>query len=157
MILQEDLDLTKKIIEMSGQNIFSCNLCGKCTAGCPIANVMDIKPHQVVRLAQMGAQILLDSKTIWLCACCLACISRCPKQIDIPKIMESLRTLILSQGMDFLEYTTDLSSQLPVQAMVAARSRYSSVNLPLVRPTMRLKKYFTRDRILALVKGVHKK
>ncbi|MEM3640306.1 MAG: 4Fe-4S dicluster domain-containing protein [Candidatus Bathyarchaeia archaeon] len=153
MALQDNSDLTKKIIEMSGQNIFSCNLCGKCTAGCPIANVMDIKPHQVVRLAGIQAEILLTSRAIWLCACCLACVSRCPKQIDIPKIMESFRTLILSRGADFLEYTPDLSTQLPVQSMVAARSRYTSVNLPSVRPSMRLEKYFTRERILALVKG----
>lgn len=153
MYLEGISDFTGKIIEMSGQNIYSCNLCGKCTAGCPIANVMDIKPHQVVRLAQIGAGFLLGSKTIWLCACCLTCVSRCPKQIDIPKIMESLRTLILSKGKDFLEYTVDMPLQLPVQAMVAARSRYSSVNLPTVRTDMRLKKYFTRERIFALIKG----
>ncbi|MEM2103751.1 MAG: 4Fe-4S dicluster domain-containing protein [Candidatus Bathyarchaeia archaeon] len=153
MIHHGNSDLTKKIVEMSGQNIFSCNLCGKCTAGCPIANVMDIKPHQVVRLAQIDAEILLTSKTIWLCACCLTCVSRCPKQIDIPKIMESLRIMILSEGKDFIEYAPELSVQLPVQAMVAARSKYSSVNLPAVNTSMRLKKYFTRERILALVKG----
>jgi len=144
--------LTKKIVEASGQNVFSCNLCGKCTAGCPVAGVMDIKPHQVVRLVQIEPKILLSSKAIWLCACCLACVTRCPKQIDIPKLMESLRTMILSKGVDFLEYTQDLLTLLPIQAMVAARGRYTSVNLP-VRQSVRLEKYFTREWIKAPIKG----
>ena len=154
MALHNDKEsLAKKIVEASGQNVFSCNLCGKCTAGCPIAEVMDIKPHQVVRLVQIEPEILLSSRAIWLCACCLACVTRCPKQIDIPKLMESLRTMILSKGVDFLEYAPELLTMLPVQAMVAARNRYTSVNLPSVRPSVRLEKYFTRERILALIKG----
>jgi len=151
MISQDNL--TKKVMDMSGQNIFSCNLCGKCTAGCPVAAVMDVKPHQVIRLVQMGDVNLVNSRTIWLCASCLACASRCPKKIELPKIMESLRLLVLSKGTDYLEYETDLSTELPVQALVAARNRYSSVNLPMIRPHMRLSKFFIRNKLAGTVKS----
>lgn len=148
-------DLTKKIVEMSGQNVFSCNLCGKCTAGCPISDVMDIKPHQVVRLVQVKPEVLLESRAIWLCACCLTCISRCPKMIDIAKIMEAYRTLVLSlRKEDFVEYSPELSSLLPVQALVAVRSKYSMIHLPSYRPITRLKKYFTRERLPMLMRGM---
>lgn len=152
MAPREEIDLTKKIVEMSGQNVFSCNLCGKCTAGCPISSVMDIKPHQVVRLVQVKPEALLDSKAIWLCACCLTCVSRCPKIIDIAKIMEAYRTLVLSSRReDFIEYSPELSSILPVQALVAVRSKYSMIHLPSYRPIMRLKKYFTHERLSILM------
>lgn len=155
MAPREEVDLTKKIVEISGQNIFSCNLCGKCTAGCPISDVMDIKPHQVVRLVQVKPEALLDSKAIWLCACCLTCVSRCPKIIDIAKIMEAYRTLALSsREEDFIEYSPELSSILPVQALVAVRSKYSMIHLPSYRPIIRLKKYFTRERLPALMGSV---
>lgn len=150
--MRVDADLMKRIVEMSGQNVLACNLCGKCTAGCPISDAMDIKPHQVVRLVQVKPEALLNSKAIWLCACCLTCASRCPKAIDIAKIMEAYRMLVLSmRGEDIIEYSPELSSLLPVQALVAARSRYSMIHLPTYRPAMRLKKYFTRERLLALM------
>jgi len=150
-----ETDLTKKIVEMSGQNVFSCNLCGKCTAGCPISDVMDIKPHQVVRLVQVKPEVLLESKAIWLCACCLTCVSRCPKMIDIAKIMEAYRILVLSlRKEDFVEYSPELSSLLPVQALVAVRSKYSMIHLPSYHPIIRLKKYFTRERLPMLMRGM---
>jgi heterodisulfide reductase subunit C len=149
MISQVSREFTKKIVDASGQNVFSCNLCGKCTAGCPISQVMDVKPHQFVRLIQLGYQKVLESKTIWLCASCLTCVSRCPKEIDIPKLMESLRFLILTSGINFLDYTTDMSDKLPLQALVAVRSKYSSVNLPTVHPSTRLKKYFIQARAIS--------
>ncbi|MEM0010219.1 MAG: 4Fe-4S dicluster domain-containing protein [Candidatus Bathyarchaeia archaeon] len=154
MAYRDSIDLMKKIIDISGQNVFSCNLCGKCTAGCPISDAMDIKPHQVVRLVQVRPEALLDSKAIWLCACCLTCVSRCPKMIDIAKIMEAYRTIVLSSKReDFIEYSPELSSLLPIQALVAVRSKYSMVHLPFYSPTVRLRKYFTRERLLMLMGG----
>ena len=32
-----------------------CYQCGKCTAGCPVAERMDVLPNQIVRLVQLGA------------------------------------------------------------------------------------------------------
>ncbi|MEM2273515.1 MAG: 4Fe-4S dicluster domain-containing protein [Candidatus Bathyarchaeia archaeon] len=154
MAYHDSVDLMKKIMDASGQNVFSCNLCGKCTAGCPISDVMDIKPHQVVRLVQVKPEVLLNSKAIWLCACCLTCVSRCPKMIDIAKIMEAYRTIVLSSKReDFVEYSPELSSFLPVQALVAIRSKYSMVHLPSYSPTIRLKKYFTMERLPMLMGG----
>jgi len=139
-------DFTMKVVSLSGQNVFSCNICGKCTAGCPIETSMDVKPHEIIRLVQVGEKSVLGSKTIWLCASCLICASRCPRIIDLPKVMEALRTIVLADGSDFLEYTSDLSAEVPLQALVAARSKFSSVSLPMVRPQMRLSKFFVHSK-----------
>jgi heterodisulfide reductase subunit C len=36
-------------------------------------------------------QSILGSKSIWLCVTCEMCYSRCPMEIDIPKMMDLLR------------------------------------------------------------------
>lgn len=59
---------------------------------------MDILPNQVIRLAQIGlSEKALNSKTIWLCASCYTCEVRCPRGVDLSKVMEALRQIILRQ------------------------------------------------------------
>jgi len=47
-------EIIEKIEEISGENIYKCYQCGKCTAGCPAANEMDYGPAQSIRLLQLG-------------------------------------------------------------------------------------------------------
>ena len=41
---------------------------------------MDILPNQVIRLAQLGIEDVLDSQMIWACAACLNCVAHCPNE-----------------------------------------------------------------------------
>ena len=69
-----------------------CYQCLKCTNGCPLTFAMDLLPHQVVRAVQLGLdQEVLGSKTIWVCAACQTCSTRCPNDIDIAHLMDLLR------------------------------------------------------------------
>lgn len=78
--------------EDSGEKIRRCYQCGKCSAGCPISYQMDYLPNQIIRMTQLGMEdVVLSSKTIWLCASCLTCTVRCPRKIDIAEIMDYLR------------------------------------------------------------------
>lgn len=90
--------LVDKIEEISGQNVFDCYQCGMCSSGCPVTDYMDYPPHQVMRLVQLGSvDEILNSRTIWICSTCLQCSTRCPKGIDVAKVMEALRTINLRQ------------------------------------------------------------
>jgi len=112
----------KKIKEICEQNLLSCYQCGKCSAGCPAADVMDLLPHQVVRLAQLGLiDEILKSKTIWICASCITCTARCPKGVDLAKIMEALRQVVLRKKTDYVninEINQELLEKLPAIALV---------------------------------------
>jgi heterodisulfide reductase subunit C len=90
--------LVDKIEEISGQNVFDCYQCGICSSGCPVTDYMDYSPNQVMRLIQLGSvDEILNSRTIWICSTCLQCSARCPKGIDVAKVMEALRTINLRQ------------------------------------------------------------
>ena len=98
--MPEDTTLLEKVEELSGEKIFSCHKCGKCSAGCPIGVIMDVRPHQVIERIQADDLSVLESKTIWLCASCFQCAVRCPKDVDLTKVMEALRLVILRTNID---------------------------------------------------------
>ena len=92
--------LLKTVYEHSGVRVQDCYQCGKCTAGCPVASFMDLMPRQVMRAVQLGqADLALHSHTIWLCASCETCSARCPMEIDVARVMDTLRHVARSQGI----------------------------------------------------------
>lgn len=88
-----------EIARESGQNIEACYQCGKCTAGCPMAQAMDMKPNQVIRAVQLGLKdTALDAAAVWYCAGCETCASRCPRDIDMSRVMKSLAHRCVREG-----------------------------------------------------------
>jgi heterodisulfide reductase subunit B len=93
-------DLAHQIQERSGENVFLCYQCKKCTAGCPVAAYFDLTPHQVLRACQFGqSDLVLNSRTVSLCAACETCSTRCPQGIDIARIMDELEIMAADQGI----------------------------------------------------------
>jgi heterodisulfide reductase subunit B len=93
-------DLAREIQKRSGENVFLCYQCKKCTAGCPVAAYFDLAPHQVLRACQFGQDDqVLHSRTISICAACETCSTRCPQGIDIARIMDVLEIMAAEQGI----------------------------------------------------------
>lgn len=79
----------EKIKEISGANPLKCMKCGKCSASCPSYNEMDIKPHQFVSYVQNeNIEALVNSKSLWKCLSCFACVERCPRNVQPGKLID---------------------------------------------------------------------
>ncbi len=116
-----------QVEEISGQDLLACNQCGKCSAGCPIVAEMDVLPSQVIRMAQLGMEEVLESNTVWICASCLTCVARCPKGVDLPRLMEALRQIALRKGVAKLDLDAlppELVRELPQLAIIGGFRKY---------------------------------
>lgn len=86
----------------TGVEVMRCYQCGKCTAGCVLASEMNYPPSYLMRLLQTGSKEnynkILASNSIWLCLNCENCLGRCPMEIDIPKMMDYLRTQSIKEN-----------------------------------------------------------
>ena len=77
-----------------------CYQCAKCSSGCPMAEEMDVLPHQVIHLASLGMEEqVLNTETIWICANCYSCAVKCPNDIDITGIMNNLKQMAVDKGI----------------------------------------------------------
>ncbi|MFC2005177.1 4Fe-4S dicluster domain-containing protein [Chloroflexota bacterium] len=95
-----DARFSEQVREESGTEINRCYQCLTCSLGCPSAFAMDYLPHQIVRMVQLGLrEQVLTSASIWLCADCEACATRCPNEIDLMKMMDVLREISLHEGL----------------------------------------------------------
>lgn len=119
-------DLVKRVEELSGQSLAACYQCGKCSAGCPVVEEMDIVPSEVIRLLQLGQmEQVLESKTIWICASCLQCASRCPKGVEFSSICDALRAIVLRRRLstprvDADEISGPMIAEAPQMGVVGA-------------------------------------
>jgi heterodisulfide reductase subunit C len=99
LTVSEDKSFKEEIEKLSGQNINSCYQCGECTAGCPVAYTADLAPNQVSRLVQLGQDDVLKSSMIWLCVGCETCATRCPRKVELSKVMDALRETAVKRGV----------------------------------------------------------
>lgn len=100
--LYKEKSLASDIYLNHGVSVSKCYQCGKCSAGCPVNSEMDFPPSMVLRILQTEEseleEKLLHAYSIWMCVSCEMCYGRCPMEIDIPKIMDSLRQKSLEQN-----------------------------------------------------------
>ncbi len=100
LTIQPETSFLGAVERDSGEAISRCYQCRKCTNGCPLTFAMDLMPNQMMRAVQLGLKDeALSSKTIWICAACQTCTTRCPNDIDIAHLMDSLRQLSRREGV----------------------------------------------------------
>jgi heterodisulfide reductase subunit C len=87
-------NMMDSVIEISGVDINCCLQCKKCTNGCPVTDIVDTPPSDIIRQLQLNTgDDILKSDLVWMCASCETCFSRCPMKIDMASVMDALRVL----------------------------------------------------------------
>ena len=120
----------EEILAISGVDPKKCMRCGKCSATCPAYDELEYHPHEFVAMVEKGEiDKLMESKSLYLCMSCMACIQRCPRQVEPAKLVEAIRAAVIRQKErthllpDALPAMLD--PELPQQAIVSAMRKYT--------------------------------
>lgn len=82
------------------ENVLDCIQCGICAGSCHARFAMDYSPMQIIKMIHLGMKKpVLESSTIWICASCYACATRCPRGIDIPALMSGLKNMAMENNV----------------------------------------------------------
>lgn len=90
------LEVTEALIEMGGRDLLDCIACGTCSGVCPWALVRPHSVRRIIREAALGLEGFEPAS--WLCLTCNACVDRCPQQIDLTAVMQSMRAVAAEAG-----------------------------------------------------------
>ncbi|MDP4281676.1 MAG: 4Fe-4S dicluster domain-containing protein [Bacteroidota bacterium] len=83
----------------SGANVLNCYQCGKCVSTCPVSSYMDYPPRVIMQMIKLGMkEEALKANSMWFCLTCSACSGRCPREIDIPAVMEAIRHIAIEEN-----------------------------------------------------------
>ena len=122
--------LQEELTRMSGVNPKKCMKCGKCSATCPAYDEMEYHPHQFVSMVEDGdIEPLLESKSLYRCLTCFACVDRCPRGVEPAKLVEAVRLVaVRKQGANHMtanDVPAYLDDETPQQLIVSAFRKYS--------------------------------
>ena len=129
-MLKSELEEAKsQLLAISGVNPKLCMVCGKCSGTCPNYDAMEYHPHQFVQMVENGEiEKLLESKSIYACLSCFACLERCPRQVEPAKLIEAVRMYVERkrgpQHLSTEQVSAQLDDDMPQQAIVSAFRKY---------------------------------
>lgn len=123
-------NLKEQVLRSSGVNVLKCMRCGKCSGTCPSYDEMEYHPHQFVYMVEKGdIETLMNSKSLYKCLTCFACVDRCPRNVEPAKVVEAVRlAAVRMQDNNHLspdQIPTMLDDELPQQAIVTALRKYA--------------------------------
>jgi len=103
----------KILTKLGGIELINCFQCLKCTSGCTAFKLLELAPHEVVKLVKLGfVEGLITSEIIWTCATCLKCTERCPQKASPYHVIMALRNLAVEQGAKIPEAYLKAVSQI---------------------------------------------
>ena len=125
-------NVRENILRISGSNVTKCMKCGKCSGTCPAYDEMEYHPHQFVYMVETGdIEPLMNSKSLYKCLTCFACVDRCPRGVEPAKLVEAVRLeVIRQQGKNHLKADeipaiVNADEEIPQQALVSAFRKYA--------------------------------
>ncbi len=93
--IKAESSFAEEVRKRSGENVFLCYQCRKCASGCPSRMFMDSTPTELMRYIQLGmVDEAMKGNTIWYCLSCQTCSARCPQDIDIARVVDTIRIIV---------------------------------------------------------------
>jgi len=126
----------------AGERLKRCIQCGTCTGSCPVSYAMDISPRELIALFRSGEmETIMKSRTIWICASCYACTTRCPSGIKITDIIYALKRTAMEKNYQSIAPQVQTLARLFISNLMAYGRLHEGT---LIR------KYYTKTNIWKL-------
>ena len=129
-MLNDEIEKYKEFIKItSGVDTKKCMQCGKCSGTCPNYDEMEYHPNQFVLMVERGMiEDLLKSKSLYKCLSCMACLERCPRQVEPAKLIDAVRTVVErergNQHIEPEQIPAMLNDDTPQQLLMSAFRKY---------------------------------
>jgi heterodisulfide reductase subunit C len=124
----------------AGDRIKRCIQCGTCTGSCPVSYAMDLSPRELIALFRAGEmERIMKSRTIWICASCYACTTRCPSGIKITDMIYALKRTAMEQGLE---------SAAPQVKTLASVFTENLMKYGRLHEGTLIRKYYTRTNVM---------
>ncbi len=86
------------LAKLRGRDLVNCFQCIKCTSGCTALKLLELKPHEIEKLVNLGfVDEMASSDIIWTCVTCLKCVQRCPQKASPYHVVIALRNLAVER------------------------------------------------------------
>ena len=98
--------------------------CGKCVGDCIAAKNSEFNFRKIIQSIPDGdKEKLINGSEIWRCFLCGLCTVKCPKKIEIKKLILYLRKLALDsgKGYDLLKHISNLPESFMKRGLIIGR------------------------------------
>jgi heterodisulfide reductase subunit C len=141
-----NFELRDRIVsKLGGRQLIDCYQCIRCTSGCTALKLLELKPHEIVKLVNLGlVEDLPSSDIIWTCVTCLKCVQRCPQKASPYHVMVALRNVAVERGAKVPEGYLKIVSQILETGLAELPQKIvtrkmetvdrESVKLPKIKP-----------------------
>jgi heterodisulfide reductase subunit C len=123
-----NLESREKILsKLGGRELVNCFQCLKCTSGCTALKLLELKPHEIVKLVNLGfVDELALSDIIWTCVTCLKCVQRCPQKASPYHAIMALRNLAVEREAKVPEVLMKAVSQILETGLIEAAQKVTT-------------------------------
>jgi heterodisulfide reductase subunit C len=117
----------KVLRKLLGKDQTNCFQCMKCTSGCTALRLLELEPHRIVKLVNLGlVDELITSDIIWTCATCLKCVQRCPQKASPYHVIMMLRNLAIERETKVPELFMKAVSQILETGLATAYQKVAT-------------------------------
>lgn len=129
-----NLESRDKILsKLSGRELVNCFQCIKCTSGCTALKLLELKPHEIIKLVNLGfVDELPSSDIIWTCVTCLKCVQRCPQKASPYHVIMALRNFAVEREAKVPEGYLKIVSQILETGLAESPQKIVTKNMETI-------------------------
>ncbi len=149
-----DMSFVDMIVNAGADRLRTCIQCGTCSGVCPSGRRTAFRTRELIRKALLGLKDeVLSSPDLWLCATCLTCLERCPRQIKVTDAILIMRNMAVKAGFMLPQHKKSAQKLLQTGHTVplddANREMRAELGLSEIPPTVH-----SDERALAEVREI---